>query len=71
MTPKTQGQRAWWGPALQACFARLAADTEAEELAAATGLLQHLTPSQKHLAALHHHLQVPSPLLFATAVLVC
>ena len=47
------------GPALQACLTKLAADTEADDLAAATGLLQHLVPSQKHLTALQQHVQVP------------
>lgn len=47
------------GPALQACLAKLAANTEAEDLIAATGLLQHLVPSQKHLTALQRYVQVP------------
>lgn len=59
MTPQDSRAEGLVGPALQACLARLAADTEAEELAAATRLLQHLVPSQKHLVALHHHVQVP------------
>ena len=47
------------GPVLQACLAKLAANAEADDLAAATGFLQHLVPSQKHLTALQHYVQVP------------
>ena len=60
MTPQDSRAEGMVGPALQACIAKLAADTEAEDLAVSTGLLQHLTPSQKHLAALHHHVQAGS-----------
>ena len=59
MTPQDSRAEGLVGPALQACLAKLAADTEAEDLKAATGLLQHLVPSQKHLTALQHYVQVP------------
>lgn len=62
MTPQDSRAEGLVGPALQACLVQLAAASEADsahqDLAAATQLLQHLTPSQKHLTTLHHHVQV-------------
>ena len=45
------------GPALQTCLAMMTADAEADGLEAATGLLQHLIPSHKHLSTLHQHIK--------------
>lgn len=70
LTPEDSKAEGMVGPALQACLAMLTASAEAEDLAASTKLLQHLIPSQKHLAMLQQHMQVSLVLLSLHAMLL-